>query len=104
MAQRRRLNLHNDGHSVARLIVYEGFIRKRSTIWSKRVGENVDNMLRTIEQMPGVGSSILPQSIRESFGPHVRKAVVSPYEIVYEYDEAGDVVYVYDLLYCPNVR
>ena len=104
LAQRRRLNSHSDGQSVTRLIVYEGFVRKRCTIWSKRIGKNVDDMLRTIEQMPGVGSSILPQSVQDTFGPHVRKAVVSPYEIIYEYDEASDVAYVYDLLYCPNVR
>ncbi len=89
---------------MSELIVYEGFIRTRSSLWSKRIGQNVDNMLRTIEQMPGVGSSLLPQSIQDEFGPNVLKAVVSPYEIIYEYDQEEDVIYVYDLLYGPNVR
>ncbi len=65
--------------------------------------QNVDNMLRTIEQMPGVGSALLPHSIIEEFGAGVRKAVVSPFEIIYEYDESIDTVFVYDLLYCPSV-
>lgn len=89
---------------MAKLVVYDGFIRKRSSLWSERIGANVDDMLRTIEQMPGVGSSLIPQSIQDAFGPNVLKAVVSPFEIIYEYDQATDIAYVYDLLYGPNVR
>ena len=50
---------------MARLIVYEGFIEARSKVWSERLGKNIDEMLRTIELMPGVGSSIVPDSVRE---------------------------------------
>lgn len=89
---------------MARLIVFDGFIDARNQVRSDRVRSNVDNMIRTIELMPGVGSSILPASIVEEFGAGVRKAVVSPFEIVYEHDPDTDTVYVYDLLYCPNVR
>ena len=57
---------------MARLIVYEGFIEARSKVWSERLGKNIDEMLRTIELMPGVGSSIVPDctycKIGRSFG------------------------------------
>lgn len=89
---------------VARLIVYRGFIEARATVWSDRVGENIDSMLRTIEEMPGVGSSIVPEAVIRVFGPNIRRAVVSPFEIIYEYNQEEDIVYVYDLLYGPMVR
>lgn len=88
---------------MAKLVVFDGFIDERNSVRSERIRGNVDAMLMTIEQMPGVGSSILPDSIVAEFGPKVRKAVVSPYEIVYEYDEETDTAYVYALLYCPTV-
>ena len=88
---------------MARLVVFDGFIDARNGIRSEWIRKNVDAMLMTIEKVPGVGSSILPDSILVEFGPDVRKAVVSPFEIVYEYDSATDTAYVYDLLYCPNV-
>ncbi len=89
---------------MSRLVVSNTYIRKRGSLWSERIGNNVDDMLRTIEQMPGVGSSLLPSSIVEEFGSNVLKAVVSPYEIIYEYDDSEDIVYVYDLLYGPSVQ
>lgn len=88
---------------MARLVVFDGFIDARNDVRSERIRWNVDAMLMTIEQMPGVGSSLLPDSIVAEFGANVRKAVVSPFEILYEYDEATDTAYVYALLYCPNV-
>ena len=89
---------------MARLIVYEGFIEARSKVWSERLGKNIDEMLRTIELMPGVGSSIVPDSVREVFGNNILRAVVSPFEIVCEYDKDADTAFVYDLLYAPSVR
>ena len=89
---------------MSRLVVSNTYIRKRGSLWSERIGNNVDDMLRTIEQVPGVGSSLLPSSIVDEFGSNVRKAVVSPYETIYEYDDFEDTVYVYDLLYGPSVQ
>lgn len=89
---------------MSRLIVTNTYIRKRSTLRSERIGNNLDDMLRTIGQMPGVGSVLLPASVADEFGPNVLNAVVSPCEIIYEYDDSEDTVYVYDLLYRPNVQ
>lgn len=88
---------------MAKLVVFEGFIDARNAVWSDRIRRNIDAMLCAIEEMPGVGSSILPDSIVREFGAGVRRAVVSPFEIIYEYDEAAETVFVYALLYCPNV-
>ena len=83
---------------MARLVVYDGFIEQRAAVESERLGQNIDDMLRTIEGMPGVGSSLVRPSVRHSFGQNVLKAVVSPYVIVYEYDQDSDTAYVHDLL------
>ena len=88
---------------MAKLVVYNGFVESLGGLTSERLLQNVSNMLRTIEHMPGVGSNLVPDSIRHAFGPNVLKALVSPYEIIYEYDRDANTVYVYDLIYCPNV-
>ena len=88
---------------MAKLVVYEGFVQSLAEIQSERLKNNIGNMLRTIEQMPGVGSSLVPQSILHAYGPNVLKALVSPYEIIYEYDRETNTAYVYDLMYCPAV-
>lgn len=87
---------------MARLFVFEAFLDARNNVRSERIRKNIDDMLRTIEDMPGVGPFILPKSIVHKFGPGVRKAVVSPFEIVYEHNEEVDTVFVYALLYCPG--
>lgn len=89
---------------MSRLVVYEGFIQARAEIRSECLAHNVDSMLRTIEHMPGVGSPLIPSFAQVACGPNVRKAVVSPFEIIYEYERESDTAYVYALLYCPSVQ
>lgn len=67
---------------MAKLIVSANYLAKRNEIGSARIRDNVDNMLRTIEFMPGVGSSLVPPSIQWRYGSGILKAHVSPYCIV----------------------
>ena len=87
-----------------RLRVYTNFLDKRNEVKSTRDRARIDKMLRTIEQMPGVGSALVAASLRDRYGPSVLKALVSPYLIVYEYDQTNDIVYVYDLITGRSVR
>ena len=89
---------------MARLRVYKEFARKRNKLSSPRTRARVDSMLRTIEGMPGVGSSLVADSLRERYGERVLKALVSPYLIIYEYDSVKDMAYVYDLINCWTVH
>lgn len=89
---------------MARLRVYTDFLRKRNLLSSPRLRTHVDEMLRTIELMPGVGSSLVEPSLRARYGDDMLKALVSPYLIVYEYDRAKDIVLVYDLIGCWAVH
>lgn len=88
---------------MARLVFDDEFIREWSSVTSQEVSEKIDRMLQLIESMPGVGSSITADSIRHAYGPQVRKALVGPYQIIYDYDHRTDTVYVYGLLYSPSV-
>ena len=88
---------------MARLVVFDEFIEELGRVRSERIAQNIEGMLLTIEQMPGVGSSILTPSVVREFGSNVRKAVVSPYEIIYEYDQPSNTLLVYGLRYGPAV-
>ena len=70
----------------------------------EEINERIENMLGLIELMPGVGSAITADSVRLAYGNNVLKALVDPYQIIYEYDRCKETVYVYGLLYNPTIR
>ncbi len=82
----------------------ESFLSKRADVPSNRILCQIDAMLHTIECMPGVGSSLVSESLTNRYGSDIRKAVVSPYLILYSYDSATDTVSVYDLIYARSVH
>ena len=89
---------------MAEMAYAERFLRHRARLASPRIRTRVDGMLRTIERMPGVGSSLVADSLRERYGERILKALVSPYLIIYEYDRDHDIAYVYDLISCWTVH
>lgn len=89
---------------MARLKVYTEFLRKRNDLTSSRLRSHIDAMLRTIELMPGVGSSIVEPSLKHRYGENILKALVSPYIIIYEFNRVEDTVYVFDLIACWTVH
>lgn len=80
------------------------FLLKRSEVASEKTRSRIDGMLATIRAMPGVGSSLVPESIHRRYGPGILKAVVSPYLIIYRYDRSCDAVRILDLLDARLVR
>lgn len=89
---------------MAKMLYSESFVTHRASVASDRARKRIDKMLRTIEQMPGVGSALVAQSLRERYGQRVLKALATPYLIIYEYDQSHDIVYIYDLINCWTVR
>lgn len=51
-----------------------------------------------IEAFPQSGLTLVPESLVREFGPQVRKCAMSPFYLVYEYDEDADVVFVHGLV------
>ena len=84
--------------NMARIIYTNGFIEDLSFVYSDKVLNDIRKALDAIETFPNIGSSDIPQSVVEDFGSNVRKAIVKPFDLVYEYDEPADTVIVYGLV------
>ena len=87
-----------------RVELTERFIDDASRIWSDRVLDHVRRVIGNLESFSNMGSMDVPTSIAKEFGGGVRKCVVAPFDLVYEYDEQADIVYVYGLVPCVQAR
>ena len=87
-----------------RVELTERFVNDASDIRSDRVLDHVYRALRNLESFPQMGSTDVPRSIVREFGEGVRKYVVAPFDLVYEYNEGTDVVLVYGLVPCVQAR
>lgn len=83
---------------MARMIYTEGFLDDAAAIYSPRVRQELLQVLSAIETFPGIGSSAVPTSIQEQYGSGVLKAVIKPFDLVYEYNKEDDIVVVYGLV------
>lgn len=86
------------------MVLTEGFLVDASDIWSDAVMDDLKDVLTAIEIFPRIGSRDVPASIRERFGEGVLKAVVPPFDLIYEYDEVADAVTVYGLVHFRQAR
>lgn len=83
---------------MARMIYTDGFVEDLSYVYSDRVLNDIRKALDAIETFPKIGSTDIPQSVVDMFGSTVLKAIVKPFDLIYEYDEPADVVVVYALV------
>ena len=83
---------------MARMIYTEGFLDDAACVYSPKVQADLENALAAIEAFPRIGSADVPSSIREQFGDGVLKAIVKPFDLIYEYLEEADSVVVYGLV------
>lgn len=81
-----------------RMIYTDGFLDDAAGIWSDRVRNRLGRMLAAIEVFPEIGSTDAPLSIRAQYGSNIRKAIVDPFDLVYEFDPEADCVIVYGLI------
>lgn len=88
---------------MAKLVFDEEFLQQWADVPSQRTTDHIDRILQLISVMPGVGSSLVADSVRVAYGQNVLKMLVGPYQIIYEFDRSKDTVYVYGLLYSPSV-
>lgn len=87
-----------------RVELTERFVNDASDIRTDRVLDYVYRALRNLESFPQMGSTDVPRSIVREFGEGVRKYVVAPFDLIYEYNESSDVVLVYGLVPCVQAR
>ena len=89
---------------MAEIVFTEGFLADAAIVERE---EKLDEILGTIELLedtPEIGSAILPASIRRRYGPQVRKLVVQPFDIIYDYLPKDDAVVVLALIHQRGAR
>lgn len=82
----------------------ERFAEDLARVTSPKVEARIFEALDNIEAFEEFGSKLVPNSIRNEFGMGVRKAVVSPFDIIYTYYSEEDLVRVEALIHQRAVR
>lgn len=85
---------------MAEVVLTERFVEDVSEVWSDRVVQRIRRAVELLERFPEMGSMDVPASIRREFGEGIRKYVIPPFDLVYEYDFGTDMVTVYGLIPC----
>lgn len=89
---------------MSRMVYTDGFLDDAAAVWSEQVRDRLVRMLAAIETFPEIGSRNIPLSLRTQYGDGIRKAVVEPFDLIYEYDSETDTVIVYGLVHFRAVR
>ena len=77
----------------------DAFVREASAIRLASKRQELRSRIEMLVELPQMGSSNLPQSIIEQYGPNVRKLVVSPFIVVYEINLESSTVDVLGLVH-----
>ena len=85
-----------------KVVLTDRFVEDASAIWSDRVLSHLFRVVESLETFPLMGSPDVPDSIIREFGEGVRKCVIAPFDLVYEYREKDDKVMVYGLVPCAH--
>ena len=84
---------------MSELLYSERFIADMVGVRSARVRNGIFDMVDLLKELPDLGSSNLPPSIKEEFGNDVRRLVKDPFLVVYEYNQAQDEVRVLGVIH-----
>ena len=84
---------------MARLVYSDAFIEDMTTVALASERNEIFDKADLLSDFPDLGSANVPSSIRSRFGDSVRKLVVSPFDIVYEYDRASESAYLLGLVH-----
>lgn len=85
------------GVKMASIDFAEEFIEDMLQVEISSKEEEIFEAISLLEEAPEIGSQILPLSIRRRFGSDVRKLVVKPFDVIYQYYPESDLVYVVGL-------
>lgn len=89
---------------MASLVFAEAFVEDMTQVILKSKRDEILGSVALLEHVPNIGSTIVPASIREAYGQSVRKLIVDPFDIVYEYHEAEDAVHILGLIHQRAAR
>lgn len=69
---------------MAEVLYAASFFDEMAQVETKRVCDNILDATELLAVIPEMGSTNLPKSISEKYGPDVRKLVVSPFLVLYK--------------------
>ena len=89
---------------MASLIFAEAFLDDMAGVAVASKRAKIMQSISLLEHVPEIGSGIVPASIREAYGPSVRKLVVNPFDVIYEYHPEHDAVHILGLIHQRRAR
>lgn len=84
---------------MAKLVYADAFLNDLVAVEQASKRDEIFDKVDLLADFPDLGSANLPVSILSRYGTTVRKLVVSPFDVVYEYDPASDEVHVLGLIH-----
>ena len=69
---------------MAEVLYADSFFDEMAQVETKRVRDNILDATELLAVIPEMGSTNLPKSISEKYGPDVRKLVVPPFLVLYK--------------------
>lgn len=82
----------------------ERFLDKTGSISSPKLQARLNSLLDLISEVPTVGSVLNRDYLREEYGQNCLTLDLSPFLIVYEYDEASNTVDFYDIIHQRSLK
>ena len=92
------------GAPMAKLVFAESYFETIGQITSRRLRERLLHLLELMQDVPTFGSRKVRGSLKKRFGENCMTADLSPFLLVFEYDEPADVVNVYGVVHQRGVR
>ena len=80
------------------------FMREAAKVQTVKKRKELRRATETLAQFPEIGSANIAASIAREYGPNVRKLVVNPFLVVYEYDKEADCVNILGLIHQRMAR
>ena len=89
---------------MAEIVFTEGFMADAAIVEREEKLDEILDTIALLEDAPEIGSATLPASIRRRYGSQVRKLVVRPFDIIYDYLPKDDAVVVLTLIHQRGAR
>lgn len=89
---------------MAEIVFTEGFMADAAIVEREEKLDEILDTIALLEDAPEIGSAILPSSIRHRYGSQVRKLVVRPFDIIYDYLPQDDAVVILTLIHQRGAR
>lgn len=82
----------------------EEFFANAASITSAKLQGDLKRTLLAITDFPEIGSTNVPSSIQAIYGCNVRKMVIGPFDLIYEWTKAEEQITVHGLIHVRAAR